>query len=83
MRTMHLSCMALLFCAACQNAADTTSQPAKPVELQPAAVSEDGIQRSDIAVPEDFEDEAYAQIDEDNLDQQVDTLEREINSDAD
>jgi hypothetical protein len=47
------------------------------------SLSDEAEDQQDLAVEEDFEDEAYAAIDEDNLETQVDALEKEISTDAD
>lgn len=84
MKFRYAACVLLLWAGACQKAEQTPSEPGKPVEVTPVAVAvnDDAVQRSDIAVPEDFEEEAFAQIDEDNLDEQLDALDREIGGDA-
>lgn len=84
MRAHYVACVLLLWSAGCQKAEQSSPEPGKPVEVTPVAVAvnDDAIQRSDIAVPEDFEEEAFAQIDEDNLDEQLDALEREIGADG-
>ncbi len=82
MRLPNCSCACVLLVSllSCQKNEQATSEPAKPVEVQP--VTEEVVARSDIPVPEDFEEAAYAQINEDNLDEQVDALESEITSDG-
>lgn len=52
------------------------TQPAKAAELSEAAV-----EQADLPVKEDFEEEAEQNIDEENLESQIDALEKEIAAD--
>lgn len=51
---------------------------AKPATSAAAPMSAEDIEKADIPVESDFEDEAFEQIDADNLDAEVDKLAREI-----
>jgi hypothetical protein len=75
-----------LLALGCNRQDEQQSEPA-PAEGQPSDVAAAAAtslgDEQDLAVEEDFEDEAYAAIDEDNLETQVDALEKEISADAD
>ena len=65
---------------ACQKKDEAKTEdktPAAPVEL-----TDEALDQADIPVKEDFEEEAEKAIDEDNLESQIDALEKEIQGDA-
>jgi len=47
------------------------------------ALTDEAVDEADLPVKEDFEDEAFEAIDEDNLESQIDALEKEIAGDTD
>jgi hypothetical protein len=53
-------------------------------DVTPAAsapLTDEAVDQAAIPVKEDFEEEAYAAINEDNLEEQIDSLEKEIQDD--
>ena len=88
--TMAVLVATSLLALGCNRQDEQQSEPA-PAEGQPSdmaaaaatSLGEEAGDEQDLAVEEDFEDEAYAAIDEDNLETQVDALEKEISADAD
>lgn len=47
------------------------------------ALTDEAVDETDLPVKEDFEDEAFQAVDEDNLESQIDALEKEISADTD
>lgn len=72
-----------LFLVNCNKAEEAPPVPSTAVEAAPTALTDEVVDKTDIAVPEDFEEEAFTTIDEDNLEEQLDALEREIAGDTD
>jgi hypothetical protein len=46
------------------------------------ALTDEAVDEAELPVKEDFEDEAFGAIDEDNLEAEIDALEKEIAGDA-
>lgn len=89
-RALQAAAIALLACTCLQCEKGEDASTLAPEASSPATpggentkLSDEAIDQSDIAVPEDFEDEAFSTIDEDNLEEQLDALEREISGDVD
>jgi hypothetical protein len=71
-----------LLLVSCDKGDDAPPLPSTVVEAAPTALTDEVVDKTDIAVPEDFEEEAFTTIDEDNLEEQLDALEREIEGDT-
>lgn len=88
-RCLWLTLAAALSLAACkqqeaQENSEAQTQEAPTPQTQPAKageLSEAFVEQADLPVKEDFEEEAQQKIDEDNLESQIDALEREIADD--
>ena len=80
-RLAWLALSTALALAACKQ---QQTEPEKTQEAAPGAtaeLSDAAVDQADLPVKEDFEEEAVKNIDEDNLESQLDALEREIAAD--
>ena len=51
-------------------------------DAAPAELTDEAVDQAEIPVKEDFEEEAYAAINEDNVEAELDALEKEIQGDS-
>ncbi|HEY6726770.1 MAG TPA: hypothetical protein VI197_22205 [Polyangiaceae bacterium] len=83
-RWLWMTLAAALALAACKKQETEQTPEAQTPDTQPAKaaeLSEAAIEQADVPVKEDFEEEAQKAIDEDNLESQIDALEKEIAGD--
>ncbi len=82
-RIVMLGALSLAFvaCDADKSAAGDTAASATTAEAA-AEMTDEQIDAAEIPVEEDFEDAAAAAINSDNLDDQLDALEKEIEGDS-
>lgn len=83
-RSTWLILAGALALSACKKQETEQKSEAQTSETQPAKaadLSEAAIEQADVPVKEDFEEEAQQNIDEDNLESQIDALEKEIAAD--
>ena len=83
-RTAFMAALLLLFTAAACDSGGGKSGDAKPADTagDTKPLTDEQIDSAEIPVVEDFEEEAAESIDEENLEDQVAALEKEINGDA-
>ena len=83
-RTALMAAFVLLFTAACDSGGGNKGNDGKPADKggDSKAMTDDQVDKADIPVEEDFEEEAQGQINEDNLEDQVAALEKEIDADG-
>ena len=63
-------------------ACDQGASPGQEAEPDVAELTDEAIDKTPIPVKEDFEEEAAASINEDNVEAEVEALEKEIQADA-
>ena len=83
-RCLWLTLVAALALSACKKHETEQTPEAQTPETQPAKaaeLSEAAVEQADLPVKEDFEEEAQQNIDEENLESQIDALEKEIAAD--
>jgi hypothetical protein len=80
-RLTWLALSSVLALSACKKQEAEPEQTQEPAPTPAAELSEAAIDQADLPVKEDFEEEAVKNIDEDNLESQLDALEREIAAD--
>jgi hypothetical protein len=79
-RTVILPCLLLsLAVAACEKGESATE--AAPSASASAPLTDEALDQAAIPVKEDFEDDAEQAINEDNVEEQVDALEKSIEAD--
>ena len=83
-RTALMATFLLLFAAACDPAEKTGGADGKPTDKgsDTKALTDEQVDTADLPVVEDFEEEANNEINEDNLDDKVAALEKEIDADV-
>jgi hypothetical protein len=83
-RTALMSAFLLLFAAACDSGGKGGGADGKPTDktADSKPLTDDQVDSADLPVEEDFEEEATKEINEDNLDDQVAALEKEIDADT-
>lgn len=83
-RCLWLTIAITLALSACKKQETEQTSETQRSETRPAKaadLSETAIEQADVPVKEDFEEEAFQNIDEDNLESQIDALEQEISAD--
>jgi hypothetical protein len=68
---------------ACNERESPAANEPLPTRDEPAPLSDEAVDQAELPVTEDFEDEAFRTIDEDNLEDRIDALEKEIAADVD
>lgn len=75
--------LATLLIGGCKKTDEGTTDKDDPKQAEAAApVTDEAIDKLDLPVKEDYEEEAYRSINEDTLETQLDELEKEISGDA-
>ena len=83
--TAFMAAFLLLFATACDSGGSKSGGgDGKPADKggETAALTDDQVDSADLPVVEDFEDEANESINEENLEDQVAALEKEIDGDT-
>lgn len=82
MRWATLLVLATLMLGACKKTDDSAAKQTEAESAEPAApLTDEALDKVDLPVKEDYEEEAYKAINEDNLESQLDELEKEISGD--
>jgi hypothetical protein len=76
--TVWLGLILALSVSACDKKKDEKSEPKKATVQK---LSDNDVDKADVPVPENFEVKARSTINSDNLEKQVEALEKQINSD--
>ena len=78
--TLTLSLLVPLALVACEEKAKTTAADAAPAASAP--LTDEAVDQAAVPVKEEFEEEAQTAITEDNVESEVDRLEKEIEGDT-